>query len=266
MCLDASDFLLDTIKSSVQGIVFFSATLTPFTYHANLLTKGEGKFIELPSPFPQENLDIIINNKISTRYKEREASIDYIIEAIETLTTKRGNYIVFFPSYQYLNLVVNSLENPDFEMLIQKNNTTEEERNEIIEKFKDTSDCKVGFFVLGGVFAEGVDFIGDWLNGVIIVGVGLPLYCDENNILKDYFEINYKDGFDYAYTYPGFTKVVQAAGRVIRSETDRGVVILIDERFTYSKYLQLMPKHWTNKKIINDAYFLKKEIKNFFNK
>lgn len=265
MCLDASDFILDTIKSSIEGIVFFSATLTPFTYHANLLTKGEGKFIELPSPFPKENLDIIINNKISTRYKDREASIDYIIEAIETLTkTKKGNYIVFFPSYQYLNLVVSSLEETDFEIIIQKNTASEEERNQIIDKFKDTSNCKVGFFVLGGVFAEGVDFIGDWLSGVIIVGVGLPLYCDENNILKDYFEMNYNNGFDYAYTYPGFTKVVQAAGRVIRSENDRGIVILIDERFTYSKYLQLMPSHWTNKKVINDPYLLNKEIKKFF--
>lgn len=267
MCLDASDFILQTIKDSIKGIVFFSATLTPFKYHSNLLTKGEGNFIELPSPFPTENLDIIINNKISTRYKDREASIDYIIEAIETLTkTKKENYIVFFPSYQYLNMVVNSLDDTDFEIIIQQNSATDEERNQIIDKFKTTENCKVGFFVLGGVFAEGIDFIGDWLTGVIIVGVGLPLYCDENNILKDYFEITYQNGFDYAYTYPGFTKVVQAAGRVIRSEKDRGVVILIDERFTYNKYLELMPKHWKNKKIINDSYNLNKEIEKFFNK
>lgn len=265
MCLDASDFILDTIKNSIEGIVFFSATLTPFKYHSDLLTKGEGKFIELPSPFPIDNLDIIINNKISTRYKDREASIDYIIEAIETLTkTKPGNYIAFFPSYQYLNMVVNNIESSDFEIIIQQNSATDEERNKIIDKFKETSNCKVGFFVLGGVFAEGVDFVGDWLTGVIIVGVGLPLYCDENNILKDYFEITYQNGFDYAYTYPGFTKVVQAAGRVIRSENDRGIVILIDERFTYSKYLELMPKHWKNKKVINDSYNLNKEIKSFF--
>jgi Rad3-related DNA helicase len=94
----------------------------------------------------------------------------------------------------------------------------------------------------------------------------LPLYCDENNLLKEYFDIEYQDGFEYAYTYPGFTKVVQAVGRVIRSETDRGVAILIDERFTYSKYLELMPKHWKNKKVITTSYNLKREIIDFYNK
>jgi DNA excision repair protein ERCC-2 len=143
---------------------------------------------------------------------------------------------------------------------------SEDERNEIIELFNDTTKCKVGFFVMGGIFSEGLDFIGDSLNGVIIVGVGLPLYCDENNLLKEYFDIEYQDGFEYAYTYPGFTKVVQAVGRVIRSETDRGVAILIDERFTYSKYLELMPKHWKNKKVITTSYNLKREIIDFYNK
>lgn len=265
LCLDASSFLLDTIHSSIKGIVFFSATLTPFDYHAHLLTQGEGKFIELPSPFNPANLDIIINNSISTKYRDRDASIDYIIEAIEALTSaKSGNYIVFFPSYQYLKMIVDAIESPQYEVLVQKSNSTEPERNEILERFKDTTQCKVGFFVLGGIYAEGIDFVGDWLSGVIIVGVGLPLYCDENNILKDYFEELYHNGFDYAYTYPGFTKVIQAAGRVIRSDEDRGVVLLIDERFTYGKYQALMPRHWLNKKVINDTYYLQKEIKKFF--
>lgn len=265
MCLDASDFLLETMHSAGQGVVLFSATLTPFKYHADLLTKGEGKFLELPSPFDPCNLEIIINNKISTKYKEREYSIDYIIEAIEILTkTKKGNYIVFFPSYKYMQMILDALEEIDFEVIIQKSTDTEEERNVIIEQFKKTEGCRVGFFVLGGVYAEGIDLIGDYLNGVIIVGVGLPMYCDENNILKDYFEEIYHNGFDYAYTYPGFTKVVQAVGRVIRSETDRGVAILLDERFTYLKYQELMPKHWLNKKVIVDAYHLQKELERFY--
>ncbi len=266
-CLDASNFILDTIKSSIKGIVFFSATLKPFNYHANLLTKGEGKFLELASPFDPNKLDIIINSRVSTKYKQRSQSIDYILEAIEILTkVKQGNYIVFFPSYQYLNMVVDSLGETDYETLVQKNNFTELERSEIIDRFKETTTCKVGFFVLGGVFAEGIDLIGDLLNGVIIVGVGLPMICDENNILKDYFEIEYGNGFEYAYTYPGFTKVVQAAGRVIRSEEDRGVVILIDERFREDRYQELMPSHWQNKKYLADAYHLKKELEIFFNK
>lgn len=263
-CLDASSFLLDTIKTSVHGIVFFSATLKPFEYYADLLTQGEGKFLELASPFDPNNLDIIINNRVSTKFKQREQSIDYILEAIEALTlTKSGNYIVFFPSYQYMNMVVDALGDVDFEVLVQKSDFNEAERNQMIDAFKNTDHCKVGFFVLGGVFAEGIDYIGDWLNGVIIVGVGLPMICDRNNLLKDYFEQLYQNGFDYAYTYPGFTKVVQAAGRVIRSEKDRGVVILIDERFSHYHYQELMPTHWTNKKMISDSYYLKKELKKF---
>lgn len=265
MCLDASDFILDTIKTSTKGIVFFSATLVPFEYHANLLTKGEGKFLELESPFNPNNLDIIINDSISTKYKQRESSIDYIIESIEIITSvKKGNYIVFFPSYQYLNMVVNAINDCNYEMIVQRNDFNEKQRNEIIEKFKNNANCKVGFFVMGGIFSEGIDFVGDYLNGVIIIGVGLPMYNDENNILKDYFNVEYQNGFDYAYTYPGLTKVIQAVGRVIRSETDKGIALLIDERFNTSKYFSLMPKHWQNKKIIRNSYDLKKEIKKFY--
>ena len=136
---------------------------------------------------------------------------------------------------------------------------------EILDRFKEKQTCKVGFFVLGGLFSEGIDFVGEELSGVIIVGVGLPLYGEENNLLKDYFEQLYHQGFDYAYTYPGFTKVVQAVGRVIRSETDRGVAVLLDERFDYAKYRALMPDHWQNRKIIHQADRLKKEIAAFFN-
>lgn len=119
---------------------------------------------------------------------------------------------------------------------------------------------------MGGIFSEGIDYIGDALSGVIIVGVGLPLVCDENNLLRDYFDDIYNEGFNYAYTYPGFTKVIQAVGRVIRDYNDRGVCILMDERFNYKEYIELMPKHWLNKKIINSPYQLKKELKDFNNK
>ncbi len=266
-CLDASEFLLDTIKSSIHGIVFFSATLYPIDYHCNLLTKKEGKYIELPSPFDPNNLNIIINSNISTKYKYRIDSIDPIIETIEALTNAhKGNYIVFFPSYAYMNMVLESITDPDYEIIVQKNNMNDLEKQEIIDKFKDFSHTKVGFFVMGGVFSEGIDFIGDSLSGVIIVGVGLPLICDENNILKDYFEQEYSQGFDYAYTYPGFTKVIQAVGRVIRDYSDKGVAILMDERFNYNIYQRLMPPHWTNKKIITNSYNLKMELIKFFNK
>lgn len=266
-CLDASSFLLATIKDYVKSIVFFSATLYPIEYHSNLLTKGEGKYLELKSPFNPNNLDLIINNSISTKYKDRAQSIDSIVEAIEILTkTKEGNHIVFFPSYQYLQMVLDSLDDIKSELIIQKSNLTDDEKDEIIKKFNDHTTNKLGLFVMGGAFSEGIDLIGDSLSGVIIVGVGLPMICDENNILKDYFEEIYNEGFDYAYTYPGFTKVIQAVGRLIRTESDKGVAILIDTRFTYSKYLSLMPPHWTNKKVINNSYQLKKELEDFYNK
>lgn len=265
-CLDASEFILETIKSSIEGIVFFSATMTPLKYHSDLITKGEGKTIELPSPFNPNNLDIIINDKISTKYNNRANSIDQIIETIEILArTKKGNYIVFFPSYKYMQMVLASLENPLFDVIIQEAETTEKERLRIIEEFKtESTHSRVGFFVMGGVFSEGIDLIGDALNGVIIVGVGLPMICDENNILKEHFQNVYSQGFEYAYMYPGFNKVVQAVGRVIRSERDRGIAILLDERFNFSSYKQIMPSHWQNRKIISSSYTLKKEIEQFY--
>lgn len=266
-CLDASDYLLQIIQQSIHGIVFFSATLYPIEYHCNLLTKGIGKYLELPSPFPTENLDIIIHDRISTKYKNRKYSIDTILESIECVTKSgKGNYIVYFPSYQYLKMVTDCIENPPYECIIQTNTMTDDERQEIIEKFKTTTNIKVGFFVMGGVFSEGIDFMGDALSGVIIVGVGLPMICDENNILKDYFQQQYHKGFDYAYVYPGFTKVIQAVGRVIRSATDRGIAVLLDERFSDSLYMSLMPPHWKNKKWVGNSYELKKELDCFYNK
>ena len=261
-CLDASSFLLSTIKESIHGIIFFSATLYPITYYMDLLTQGSGKYLQLESPFDPNNLSIFINNEVSTKYTDREDSIHTIIETIETVAKKEGNYIIFFPSYAYLNMVYERLDNPDFECIVQTNNLDEEERERIIEKFKTTTNTKFGFFVMGGMFSEGIDFIGDALSGVIIVGVGLPLFCDENNILKEYFEEKYpQKGFEYAYVYPGFTKVIQAVGRVIRDKDDKGIAILIDNRFTHQRYLQLMPPHWKNIKITNSNYKLKKYLK-----
>ena len=225
----------------------------------DLLTKGNGKYLELLSPFDPNNLNIIINKEISTKYTERANSVDSIIETIETLAKKEGNYIIFFPSYAYLNMVYEKMDNVDFECIVQTNNLDEDEREKIIEKFKTTTNTKFGFFVMGGMFSEGIDFIGDALSGVIIVGVGLPMVCDENNILKEYFEDKYpQKGFDYAYVYPGFTKVIQAVGRVIRDKNDKGVAILMDNRFMHSRYQQLFPPHWKNIKVISTNYALKK--------
>ena len=266
-CLNASEYLLDTIENKCHGVVFFSATLYPIDYHVNLLTKGVGKYINLPSPFDPNNLDIIIDYEISTKFKNRENTVDRILETIDTLTSAHeGNYIVFFPSYAYLNMIVSAIKNPNYEMIIQTNDLTDFERDSIITKFKTTTNTKVGFFVMGGNFSEGIDYVGNALSGVIIVGVGLPLICDENNLLKEYFDDLYQKGFDYAYTYPGFTKVIQAVGRVIRTYSDTGVAILMDERFSYNLYKNLFPAHWSNIKMINTNYKLKRELLDFYKK
>lgn len=264
-CFDASKFIYQTIKAACHGVVFFSATLFPIKYYMDLLTGGIGKYLKLESPFDPNNLDLIINDKISTKYQEREASIDDILNTLDILTSSEdGNYIIFFPSYQYMQMVVDRLDDISYKCFIQRQSMTENERDEIFKEFFETKQTKVGFFVMGGVFSEGLDYIGDLLKGVIIVGVGLPLICLENDLSKEYFDNLYNDGFDYAYTYPGFNKVVQAAGRVIRSENDYGVVLLLDYRYRYKIYQSLMPTSWNNKKYISNTSELKNELVQFW--
>lgn len=263
-CCDASSYIYETIKLKTKGIVFFSATLFPINYYMDLLTKGNGKYINLPSPFDKDNLKLIIKDNVSTKYKDRANTVLDICSVINTLVnSKKGNYIAFFPSYKYIELVLENLEVSSTELIIQKSNMKDKEKENILEKFKDTKKAHLGLFVLGGSFSEGIDFEGDLLNGVIIVGVGLPMVNIENNILCNFFEEKYSKGFDYAYTYPGFNKIVQAAGRVIRTEYDRGVVILIDQRYKYRLYQELMPDFWSDRLYINNIKTISNIIDSF---
>ena len=183
-------------------------------------------------------------DNISTRYQDRDKTIDTICDTINVLAnSKVGNYIVFFNSYQYLSMVLEELENRnyDFEFIAQKRDFSIREKEDVVEQFKEASlVSRVYLFVMGGTFSEGIDYVGDMLSGVIIVGTGLPMYGGYNNVLKSYFDEKFNNGFDYAYTYPGLNKVIQAVGRVIRTKTDRGVAILIDDRFTSYKYKKLI--------------------------
>ena len=264
-CMDASEFILRTINNSVDGIVFFSATMYPIEYYMDLISHGEGKFLTLKSPFDPNKLDLIINDSISTKYKDRETTIKEIVDNIKTLvSSKKGNYIVFFPSYKYIELVMNHLNDLDTNIIIQLPSMDERQKDEILKEFTNTNKPHLGLFVMGGSFSEGIDYQGDLLNGVIIVGVGLPQVNIENNLLKEFFEEKYNMGFDYAYTYPGFNKVVQAAGRVIRTKDDYGAVILIDKRYKFKKYQALMPQNWSNKKDIVTNSELKEELFDFW--
>ncbi|MFA5007354.1 MAG: helicase C-terminal domain-containing protein [Candidatus Izemoplasmatales bacterium] len=267
-CLNAAGFILDTAKNRSLASVFFSATLEPIHYYKTLLTEGEGKDVKMPSAFPRDNLLLIAVDDVSTRYNDREASIDKVIAVAEALVSgKKGNYIVFFPSYLYLNMVKDKwdLDPDEFEVIVQKREMTLRERTDTVDLFRtDTDRTQIGMFVMGGVFGESIDLIGNRLAGVLIVGVGIPMIAPFNNILRSHFDTEFQAGFDFAYTFPGLNKVIQAVGRVIRSETDRGVAILLDDRFTTRRYRQLYPREWNHLRTINDVDELASTIELFW--
>lgn len=247
-CLDPS-YLLSQAVEKGKSAVFFSATLIPLEYYRGILGgRNEDYIMGIESPFSIENRRILVADGISTRYVNREKSYKAIVESIRNLTKcKCGNYMVFFPSYQYMNNVYElfQLEYPGVKVHIQSNSMTEEERENFLALFTpEPEETTIGFCVMGGIFSEGIDLKSDRLIGTVIVGVGLPQVCLERDIIRDYFNEKNNEGFEYAYMYPGMNKVMQAAGRVIRSETDRGVILLIDERFSQRSYQKLFPKEW----------------------
>lgn len=247
-CLDPSHLLKETLKKG-KAAIFFSATLIPMDYHKNILGGEEDDYtIYLNSPFSVENRRILVADRISTKYRDREKSYIDIVEYINSvLNAKEGNYLIFFPSYQYMNKVHELFieKYPEYETYIQSPNMTEEEREDFLELFElDKGKNILGFCVLGGIFSEGIDLKHDRLIGVIVVGVGLPQICLERNIVKDYFNKVNNLGYEYSYMYPGMTKVLQASGRLIRTEEDRGVILLLDERFVYTNYQRLFPREW----------------------
>ncbi len=266
-CLDASAFILNTLKDAALASVFFSATLDPIEYYKTLITKTEGQDVKMPSPFKQENLLLLCVDTISTRYQDRKDSLAEIAEIARTLIEgKKGNYIMFFPSYEYLKMVEAALSfSETVDVIKQTREMSQEDRTQTITMFKtETAKTQVGLFVMGGVFAESIDLIGDMLSGVLIVGVGLPGLSPFNNILRSHFDEKFHQGFDYAYTYPGLNKVIQAVGRVIRTKTDRGVAILVDDRFASPKYQKLFPREWSHLRVVRDIAEIRNRIAVFW--
>ncbi|MCY6485267.1 ATP-dependent DNA helicase [Clostridium aestuarii] len=269
-CLDPSYLLKEAMKRG-KAAILFSATLMPMNYFVDILGGDENSYrVRLNSPFDRKNLCLMVDDKISTKYKMREFTYDKVVEDIEIVVKeKTGNYIVFFPSYKYMNEVYMRFcdKNPEINTMCQEVAMKEEERENFLHKFSEcNTEILVGFAVMGGIFSEGIDLTGDRLIGTIIVGVGLPQICLERNIIMNYFKEKNNKGFEYAYTYPGMNKVMQSAGRVIRTEEDKGVVLLIDERFTYFSYKKLFPKEWNSViKIINTKH-IRQSINNFWEK
>ncbi|MBC2726625.1 ATP-dependent DNA helicase [Desulfosporosinus sp.] len=248
-CLDPSMRLKEALGRG-RSAVLFSATLSPMDYFMNLLGGEETSYkLQLPSPFPEENLCLLINDRVSTNYKLRAKTYDQVVESISAvILCKKGNYLVYFPSYHYMNEVYLrfSAQNQEVDVICQSSSMEEEEREDFLERFSHNPQrTLVGFVLMGGIFGEGIDLIGDRLSGAVVVGVGLPQVCMEREIIRSYYETTSYLGFEFAYLYPGMNKVLQAVGRVIRTEKDRGIVILIDERFSKQAYRRLFPKEWT---------------------
>lgn len=252
-CLDPSHLIKQAGKH-FKGRIFFSATLSPMEYYKDMVGWENGNYtVIIPSPFSEEQTDVYIQ-PISTRYHDRSKSVKPIVTALKnTVSSKPGNYLIFFPSYQYLNTVLEDWQGHGDQVptIVQEIGMADEERITFLDKFKpDSEESLIGFAVLGGVFSEGVDLIGDRLNGVLIVGVGLPQIGFERDLIKQHFSSHGKNGYDYSYVYPGMNKVLQAGGRLIRSETDTGSIILIDDRYLQPKYQRLLPKEWRSFKIL----------------
>jgi DNA excision repair protein ERCC-2 len=256
-CLNPSRLLRQAMDRG-KATIFFSATLTPMDYYRTLLGgEPEDPVLQLPSPFSPENLAVLIQDRIQTHFKGRAESLGDVVAAIGTLVEcRRGNYLIYFPSYQYLNSVLQEFQSkyPAISVLVQKPGMTESEREAFLAAFSvEHGETLAGFAVLGGIFGEGIDLVGERLIGAVIVGVGLPQLCVERDLIRDYFQEKNSAGFEYAYTFPGMNRVLQAVGRVIRSENDHGVVLLIDVRFNEVRYRRLFPTWWKFQRVRNPS-------------
>lgn len=268
-CIDPSRCLADSLEKG-RGSVFFSATILPVLYYKKLLSgHAEDYAVYAGSPFDRKRQLLLIAGDVSSRYTRRnQKEYRKVADYIETLAdSHQGNYMVFFPSYQYMEAVGALLREPaagspgpagrpesggNFDWQMQSGKMSEEEREAFLGLFDENRTRSfVGLCVLGGIFSEGIDLKAEKLEGVIIVGAGLPMVCTEQEILKEYFDEKEGNGFNYAYQYPGMSKVLQAAGRVIRTAEDRGAVILLDDRFLKPEYQQLFPREWSEYGVVN---------------
>ena len=252
-CVNPAENLGEYLKKG-KSAIFFSATMFPMLYYRELLTTDRDAYgIYVQSPFPKENRRILIGSDVSSRYTRRKREeyrkiAGYIARCV---WQRQGNYMVFFPSYRLMEDVLQVYEE-EFSVdwvrcVCQTPDMTEQEREGFLEEFQEREGTLVGFCVLGGIFSEGVDLTGESLIGAVIVGTGLPQIGSQREILKEYYDKKNHCGFDYAYRYPGMNKVLQAAGRVIRTKEDKGVILLLDDRFWDRDYQEIFPREWQDR-------------------
>lgn len=249
-CVNPAPYLAKAM-GRVHGAALFSATLSPMPFYRDIsgLSEEAGDaLLDLPSPFPPENL-LVLRAPLPVRYKQREQSMPALARLIRAfLTARTGNYMLFFPSYAYLQQAVEALTPllpESVRILVQDREMDDSARAAFLAQFQPNPQTTLaGVCVLGGAFSEGIDLPDDLLTGAVIVGTGVPQLGPSNDALRDVYEERFESGYRYAYMYPGLSKVLQAAGRVIRSETDRGAVLLIDSRWTDTEHAKLLPPHW----------------------
>ncbi len=246
-CCDASEMLKNTYSEYAQ-IVGFSATLKPFEFYRQLsgLQEVNLKTAEFTSPFPKNHRKLLIIPQISSKYSERARNYPRIAETISKIAAiKKGNYVAFFPSFDFMENVLSQMNpNPDFLIMKQQRYMKKADIDFVLETLKTSPDNHILFAVQGGVFSEGVDYPGSMLIGAFVVGPPLPNFDIEREKMREYYQTHYSAGFDYAYTFPAMAKAVQAAGRVIRSETDKGLIVLMDDRFIQPSFAKSMPQDW----------------------
>ena len=254
--VDPSKNLKDCMQRG-RATILFSATLLPIDYFKNLLGAEDNDYeVYAHSVFDPKNRGLFIANDVTSKYTRRNVTefeniARYIHDIVEC---KMGNYMVFFPSFAFMKSVYETYTDMYGEegILVQGASMKEAEREEFLENFeKDSQRTVIGMCVLGGIFAEGIDLKEDRLIGAIIIGTGLPMVCHERDILKRHFDEDGFNGYDYAYKFPGLNKVLQAAGRVIRTARDVGIVVLLDERFLETHYLRMFPREWSDYKIVS---------------
>lgn len=267
-CIQPCNNLSECFSQSVSTI-FFSATILPVEYYKQVLCGNKEEYaVYIHSPFEEKKRALLIGEDVSSLYHRRNYQEYYKIylHIISVITAKRGNYIVFFPSYQFLEEVVDILYVEgypmDYDLIVQDSSMMEKDKEAFLKNFEEGP--VLACCVLGGVFSEGIDLTGEKLIGTIMVGTGLPQVSSERNLLKEYYEGAGEDGFAYAYLYPGMNKILQAAGRVIRTTEDEGVILLLDDRFLKPYYQKMFPREWTSYQVVN-RYNSKKAIIDFWN-
>lgn len=264
--------IIRAICDSIRSTVYFSATLCPFDYYTELLgmDSERDKYIRLPSPFDAKNQLVMVYGSVSTRLRDREGSYEKVAEIIySAVKCKTGNYIAYFPSFRYLAEVYDVFADayPEIRVVCQQSSMDESARKAFISAFENHGEeTLVGFAVCGGLFSEGIDLVGERLSGVVIIGTGMPQLCFERNLIRESFGGDTsRKSFNYAYTYPGLGRVFQAAGRVIRTENDKGFIVLCDDRYKTSEYYSHFPSRWNeNMKYAGSTAKLERIISEFW--